>query len=115
MKLLNIVQNHGKCCFCLPIEVVNHLNIKKENITDADTIIGNFKPKRANRKRASPTQCDEPQNEMATSDQTQVQVRVKIEAVITEMDTIDTLREKFPKAGPYEFEYLMFLKGSRNH
>lgn len=102
-------------CFCFSNKVANHLNIKKENInTAADTIIGNCKPKRANRKRASPIQCDEPQNQMATPNQGQDELRVKVEAVITEMDTIDSLREKFPKAGPFEFEYLMFLKGKRD-
>lgn len=102
--------------FCFSIKVANQLNIKKENISSAsDTIIGNCKPKRANRKRASPIQCDEPQNQTVTSTQGQEEVRVKVETLITEMDTMDSLREKFPKAGPFEFEYLMFLMGSRHH
>lgn len=31
---------------------------------------------------------------------------------ITKNDTIDTLRRKFPKASPFEFEFLLFLKNS---
>lgn len=88
--------------------------MKKENINTApDTIISNCKPKRAYRKKANAILCDETQNQSMTSDRVQDQVHVKAEALITQMDTIDSLREKFPKAGPFEFEFLMFLKGNQ--
>lgn len=73
-------------------------------------IIGNSKPTRANRKRVKPIVCDETQNQTATSDQGQDRIHVKVEAVITKMDTMDSLKQKFPKASPFEFEFLMFLK-----
>lgn len=36
----------------------------------------------------------------------------KMENAITKNDTADSLREKFPNVNPYEFEFLMFLRGN---
>lgn len=73
--------------------------------------IGTSKPARANRKKVNAIQCDGTQNQTSPN---QDQVRVKAEVMITDMDTIDSLREKFPKASPFEFEFMMFLRGKRS-
>lgn len=89
-------------------KVSAHLEIKKENIsTGSDVIIGSSKPTRAHRKKANPVNCDDTQNQTTPN---QTCIDVKSDAVITKMDTVNSLREKFPKATPYEFEFLMFLK-----
>lgn len=114
------VKNHEKMVFFylvfsfffLQIEVSSPLNIKKEKVSIAsDVIIGSSKPARANRKKVNAIQCDGTQNQTASNQDQAVQV--KAEAMITAMDTIDSLREKFPKATAFEFEFLMFLKGSQ--
>ena len=92
-------------------KVSNQIKIKEENISNAsDIIIGGSKPVRAGRKKINVIRCY-PAQDQTTSNQDNVQV--KAEAIITEMDTADSLREKFPKASPFEFEFLMFLKGDR--
>lgn len=82
--------------------VSSQLNNKKEKTSTASA--------RPNRKNATVIRCDGTQKE-TTSNKDPVHVRA--EAIVTKMDTIDSLREKFPKASPYEFEFLVFLTGNQ--
>lgn len=38
--------------------------------------------------------------------------KAKMENAITQNDTVDSLRQKFPNVNPFEFEFLMFLKAN---
>lgn len=73
-------------------------------------IIDCSKPARAQRKKRNSVKREDAQNQM-TSNEDCVQVEAKM--IITKMDTMDSLREKFPRANPFELEFLMFLKESQ--
>lgn len=92
----------------LRIKVSSPANIKKEKISTAsDVVIDNSKPARANRKEDNVIRCDGKQIQPTSNND---RVQVKAEAMITNMDTVASLHEKFPKASPFEFEFLLFLK-----
>lgn len=71
------------------------------------------KPLRTKRKRGSSAKSTSAntQNE-ATSDLDSDKPAPKV--IITELDDMDSLRSKFPRASPFELEFMMFLRATRS-
>lgn len=79
--------------------------VKQEKI-DSSPICTTIRPQRNKRNKM------QAQDEQDPANTNQMEVKSKMEHMITETDTVDSLREKFPNVGPFELEFLLFLKGN---
>lgn len=84
------------------------VRIKNEKIDNVPLeVMNSTKTKRALRNKTNTIQSDDGQDQTKTIKDAD---QVKQEPIITKNDTEDSLRQRFPNASPYEFEFLMFLQ-----